>query len=117
MITPSDWKIAGYRRFSQVKHVRDYAAFGLQKLFSDTKGKRYYLTVFVYDNKELNKRLDVKLPEYSYEPDVQFCFECKPTINIQLSLNSDNWSIAEVEQQIENLWVTVGKPYYEDWSE
>lgn len=114
-ITPEDWISAGYKRFSHVSHVRSYASFGLQKLFSDDKGKRYYLTVFVYDNRKYERNTYMQMPDYTFEPDLQFTFDDKPTINISMGLTGSNWSIAGVEQQVEELWAVVGMPYYESF--
>jgi len=114
-ITPEDWIAAGYKQFSHVSHVRSYARFGLQKLFSDSKGKRYYLTVFVYDNRKYERNAYMQLPDYTFEPDAQFTFDDKPTINISIGLSGSNWSIAGVEKQVEELWVAVGMPYYDSY--
>lgn len=114
-IKPEDWIDAGYKKFDRVKHFRPHAAFGLQKLFSDESGKRYYIAVYVYDNREIDLP-EAYIPDFSYAPDVQFQPDSSPTMNVELILGGSDWSIQGVEQQFEDLWVAVGKPYYEKWS-
>lgn len=113
-ITPEDWLASGYKRFNEVKHFKPYAEFGLQKCIRDELGKCYFITVYVYDN--FNSIMDIG-PRWSFAPDVQFCFEDKPTVNIELGTSGCNWSIASIEQQIHELWVFLGKPYYERYND
>ena len=69
----------------------------------------------MYDNTKYERIDYMQMPDYTFEPDLQFTFDDKPTINISIGLSGSNWSIAGVEQQIEELWVAVGKPYYESF--
>lgn len=114
MIELNQWLEAGYKRFEQVKHWYQYASFGLQKLISDGKGKKYYITVFVYDNRDLKQRQpDCYLNDYSYQPEVQFCGDLL-THNLSLAVH-ENATIEHVEQAVEDLWLMLGKPYYGQW--
>ena len=40
-----DFENAGYKKFLQPPETIRSADFGLQKLFSDTTGKKYYVTI------------------------------------------------------------------------
>ena len=107
-----DWVDAGYKaHYGNTWNNSDYL---VQKLFSDDKGKRYYLTVYVYEhfNKEYYSRYSQNTPMVSFMPDVQFQLGNKPTINVQLILTKEH-TITDVEQQVEGLWESLGKPYYE----
>lgn len=107
-----DWINAGYKRFNQA--TMNNSDYLVQKLFADDKGKRYYLTVYVYEhfNKEYYSRLLPGISKFSFTPDVQFQQGDKPTVDIKLILSKDH-TIKDVEQQIEVLWESLGKPYYE----
>jgi hypothetical protein len=114
MLTVEDWISAGYKRFDQVA-ARQYAAFGLQKRFDDDKGKQYYITVFVYHNKEFMLRFPDMHP-FTFEPECQFMQRDSITVNTTLLIHK-NSSIAEVEAMVHKLWVALGKPYYEIWND
>lgn len=109
---PQDWIKAGYKRFEHVKHIRPYAEYGFQKLISDNNGKKYYITVFVYDNSEYLEKYNMQ--QFSFSPDVQFETKEGFTMNIELLLNEDS-TITQVEQQLENLWLNNACKYYERW--
>jgi len=115
-ITPQEWIDAGYKKFSQ-PHGLNSADFGLQKLFRDDTGKQYYLTVFVYEN--YNKSYYEQHKEYmntwSYAPDLQFNPKNKMTMNVELLMDNES-TIQDVEQQVHELWVMLGEPYYEKWN-
>ena len=112
MLTVQDWLNAGYKRFDQVA-ARQYAAFGLQKRFDDDKGKQYFITVFVYDNKEFMLRFPDIQP-FTFEPECQFSQPDSITVNTTLLLHKES-TIDEVEAMVQKLWVALGKPYYETW--
>jgi len=114
-ITPQEWIDAGYKKFSQPQGYNS-ADFGLQKLFRDDTGKQYYLTVFVYENykKDYYERNKEYMNTWSYAPDLQFNPKGKMTMNVELLMNNES-IIPEVEQQVHELWVMLGKPYYELW--
>ena len=115
ILEPQDWLNAGYTKHGVSTIVDDTADYMLQKLFKDAKGKRYYLSVFVYEN--FNKPYFKTYPQlhrYSYMPDVQFLRENSFGFNVQLLL-PEQAGIAEIEHQIEQVWKAVGEPYYEYW--
>jgi len=112
MLELNDWINAGYKRFNQA--TMNNSDYLVQKLFADDKGKRYYLTVYVYEhfNKAYYSNHSQNVPRVSFMPDVQFQLGDKPTVNVQLILNSIH-TITNVEQQVEELWKSLGNPYYE----
>ena len=111
---PQDWIDAGYKRFNQVKHVREYADFGLQKRFDDEIGKKYFITVYVYDNSQ-HKARGYDMQDYSFSPDIQFVLgDGKPTINLEIGMDKIT-TIVEVEQMVEQFWLMLGSVYYEKY--
>lgn len=120
-IKPEDWIAVGYRKSPTNPILGKNADYLLQKCFSDDLGKRYYLTVYVYENYsrdyylKYNAQYQCALPLYSYTPDVQFIPEGECTVNVQLLMNRDS-TIDAVEGQVYDLWVNLGCPYYELWS-
>ena len=120
-IHPEQWIAEGYRKHNVNPIMSQNADYILQKLFSDDAGKRYYLTVYVYENynKDYYLRYNAQcrgaLPLYSYTPDVQLSPEGECTVNVQLLMDRDS-TIDSVEGQVYDLWVNLGCPYYELWS-
>lgn len=107
---PEDWLAAEYRSFDT--RNEKLSDFGLQKRFDDEKGKKYFITVYVYDW--------IKYPQHIGER-----FGFMPTVNFNLggdnpffdvSMNG-TFDIAQCETEIERLWVYFGMPYYEEWIE
>jgi len=49
-LTPEDWEAQGYERFKST--IKPHVAFGLQKRFDDETGKKYFITVWVYDHED-----------------------------------------------------------------
>lgn len=112
MLTPEDWIEKGYRRFNEVKHMTN-ADFGLQKCIRDDKGKKYYITVYVYDNSKYNHIDCFKRNPWSFAPDCQFCGPLLTT-NIELIL-SETSTIEDVEKHMESLWIHTGSVYYDTY--
>lgn len=114
MLTPEDFVKAGYRKFDNVKYIKDFAAYGLQKLISDSVGKRYYITVYVYDNREIKQKINENMPDFSLLPDCQFRDgeENEMFVNIELVLHKDN-TIEDIEQKFDTIWKALGCIYYE----
>jgi hypothetical protein len=97
-----DWLDAGYTKFSNVKHIRPYASYGLQKKITDLNGVKYFIIVFVYE-----------YPDHdSFSPDIQFKTKDNLTVNSELILES-NSSIEEVESFFERMWEFTGSVYYD----
>lgn len=109
-----DWLSAGYKRFEFSKEgdIFKSADFGLQKLFRDDTGKRYYITVYVYDRS--------RYPGYPWEDALPEPYGFVPTTQFNLGENmawfdvgmNGKFTIAECEEWFDKLWVLFGKPYY-----
>lgn len=101
--TPEDWIAAGYTRFEKNPAMDGYALFGLQKCVRDEDGsnKRYYITVMVYDLREMNGRT------WGFSPKVQFNHE----VTTDISLHTDDPKVAE--ERFDVLWKALDRPYYE----
>lgn len=106
-----DWLDAGYKRWeTQGKQINKLADFGLQKLICDDAGRRYYITVYVYDRTRYpGYPWQEEDPEpYGFMPTAQFVVD-KPFFNIEV--NGDLGTVAEVEAWVEKFWEAAGKPY------
>ena len=112
-LTIQDWLDVGYKRYNN--RDNSGAEFLLQKRFDDEYGKKYFINARVFNWKEFQER-NPQLPDYSFAPDIQFQFRNseRPTMNVELILSNEH-TIETVEKEFENLWVLVGKPYYEKW--
>ncbi len=115
MLTVQDWIDAGYKKFKEVKHVKPYSAFGLQKLVRDDAGKRYYITVFAYDHTDhkASGRMPETTPDFGFTPEVQFRGELNTTC-IELIMHIDS-TVKDVEMHFDIMWNALGKPYYDTW--
>lgn len=115
MLTTQDWLDAGYRRYDS-RNVK-YADFLLQKRFDDTEGKKYYIDVWAYDNRQFEfYRNNPALSPWSYQPEVQFQRQEEMTLNITFLMNKDS-TIFDIEKEVEAMWVFLGKPHYEKWED
>lgn len=105
---------AGYKRYDQecLKNC-DYL---LQKKITDEEGIRYFIDIYVYvweDKPWYREGIDKKI---AFQPEVQFGSSTYVTMNVTL-LVDDVTDVQEIEDTFENLWVSVGKPYYEKYHE
>lgn len=112
-----DFENAGYKKFLQPPETIRSADFGLQKLFSDTTGKKYYVTIYCYDNSQFIGA-HPNLTPFGFMPEVQFQSEDfrLSARNITLIINEET-SVEYIEQDFEELWDFLGKPYYEKFNE
>lgn len=108
---PEDWIAAGYKRFEfSDRTLNKLADFGLQKRFDDEEGKKYFITVYVYD---WSKYPQHHGDPFGFMPDVQFRLgNDAPTFDITMNGTFD---IAIVEKEMKRLWEHFGKPYYDKW--
>jgi len=98
MLTIQDWIDQGYKKFHS--SFKEYAAFGLQKLIQDEVGKKYYISVWVYENSKRSYFME-GMQEVSFAPDVQFRMhkedgEELPTVNMEFILGNHS-TIQEVD--------------------
>lgn len=117
-LVPEDWIAKGYKQFKST--TKPLAAFGLQKRFDDDSGKRYFITVWVYDNSPFQDRFEGWV-KYNFQPDVQFTMEDGTTFDVtHYHTNNAKWgvtSIDDVEAFFYNMWEKLGCEYYEKWGE
>jgi len=88
----------------------------LQKLIQDEVGKKYYISVWVYENSKRSYFVE-GMQAISFAPDVQFRMHKEdevelPTVNMEFIMDNSS-TIQEVEGMIERYWKCSGKPYYE----
>ena len=115
MLTIQDWLDAGYKRYNGSS--LNSADFLLQKRVTDEVGKKYFIDIWVYEHSKHDYyNVNPNLPAVSFQPEVQFRRDPDMTMNVTFIMNKDS-TIAEVEQQVECLWLFLEKPYYERWSE
>lgn len=110
MLTKQDLLEAGYKPFKS--KVKLYTDQGYQKRFDDEKGKRYFITVWEYDNREFQDRAPA-LPDFSYAPDSQFDSN-GVTFDVNM-IGAD--SVEHMEAFFERTWSSMDCDYYEKWSE
>ncbi len=110
MITREQLLEAGYEQFRV--HHKEFSKVGYQKRFDDERGKKYFITIYEYDNKWLIDR-GITRSEFSYEPDCQFKSN-GVTFYVKM-LCDDSKTVQDIEEFYERLWVSMGCDYYEFW--
>ena len=112
MLTVKDFTDSGYKQFP--RSGLNNSDFGLQKLISDDLGKRYDITVWVYDWAKYEK---YNLPySISFAPDVQLKLQNDMHFNVEMLLNPDS-TIADIESFYNDMWEKFNCQYYERWGE
>lgn len=108
---PEDWITAGYRRFELCDRLLNKSAdYGLQKRFDDAQGKKYFITVYVYDWSKYPQRHGER---FGFMPTVNFNLgNDEPFYDITINGTFD---IAQCEIEMERLWIHFGMPYYEEF--
>lgn len=98
---------AGYKRYEPNPIINEYATDIYQKLFSDNRGKKYFIT-FYY------------LPSYAsvvpeaYEVDVQINEDHVTGCSLNFKLwNLNGATLQQIEEKFERLWSAAGSNYYE----
>jgi hypothetical protein len=110
MLVEQDFIAAGYGRFKQPN--LNQSDFGLQKCIRDDRGKKYYITVWVYDWSKYQGIYTTR--PMSFEPDLHFKLPCGLHMNFQLLLDN-NSTIECIENKVEEIWVKLGCLYYEEY--
>lgn len=114
-LTPEDWVAQGYKKFESNLYLN--AEFGLQKCLEDEIGKRYFITVWVYDSNKLSYNVE-GASRWAFQPETQF-FINDTTFDMRLHhSNSEIYgimSIDEVENFFHNAWTAMDCDYYETW--
>lgn len=104
---------AGYKRWNQ--SLFNNADYLLQKKVTDDEGIKYFINIYVYSwiDKEYYRE---GFPSVSFQPEVQLDSSKYDTMNVTL-LVDEATDVEEIENTFENLWESVGKPYYEKYGE
>ncbi len=110
MITREQLLEAGYKQFRV--HHKEFCKVGYQKRFDDERGKKYFITIYEYDHRDLIA-MGHTCPEFSYGPDCQF--ETYGTTFDVKMLCDDSKTVQDVEAFYERLWASMGCDYYEEW--
>jgi hypothetical protein len=110
MLTEQDFINQGYKRFTQ--SFLNKADFGLQKLIKDEKGKKYYITVYVFDFSKF-PGYDCE-NRYGFQPDVQFETQSGECLNISMIIDSGT-DISTIEGHFEEIFQKMNIQYYELW--
>jgi len=114
MLQESDFLLNGYKRFDGSSAALKHADYLLQRCIRDDKGKKYYITVYVYNYDACNHP---HLKGLSFMPEVQFREDgvC-PTVDI--TYHDDRYTTLEMlENFFESLWVHLGRPYDERYDQ
>lgn len=111
MLTVQDWLDRGYIQFPQQGEFNN-ADFGLQKRIDDEHGKKYFITVWVYDWSKYPNVYQHR--RYSFEPDLQFKLPDGMYFNVKLLLDNEA-TVESVEKTIEEMWNNLECQYYERW--
>jgi hypothetical protein len=109
ILSPEHFIAAGYRKSSIVYDKDACASF--QKLFSDEKGRRYFVNVNVHDFGDVKSHF-----RYIYSLSVNFdSVQDMDGFSAHFGLCSDHEveKLTEIEKSIELLWTKIGSPYYE----
>lgn len=108
MLQESDFLLNGYKRYDGGSSSLKSADYLLQKCIRDDNGKKYYITVYVYDYTRYNHP---HLTGLGYMPDVQFREDgvC-PTVDITYHDDKDT-TLESLEAFYESMWDHLGKPY------
>lgn len=119
---PQDWIDAGYKRWETNKtEINKLADFGLQKRIDDETGKKYFITVYVYDWRPYKERGHIG-PEFGFMPDVQFGefgesedTNVSPIIDVTYHVRETD-TVEKIEKFYEDMWEHLKRPYYERWN-
>lgn len=102
----------GYNKYKRSAFDPDSVECIFQKCFKDEVGKKYFITVKKWSWKQFRDRLH-DYPEITYEYYIQmYSKDDHKTIDITFF---KEWTIEEVEDEIERMFSTGRYDYYEEW--
>ena len=107
MITREALLAAGYKPFLQ-KNLKQFTNQFYQKRFDDSVGKKYFITIAEYGNREFREQIPM-LSDFSYSAESQF-ESCGATFNVEMLTPE---SVEQMEAFFERMWVQMGCDYYE----
>jgi hypothetical protein len=106
MLTKEALLAAGYNPFTQ-KNIKEFTNSFYQKRFDDEKGKRYFITIAEYDDRDLPVHFD----DFSYSPDTQFNSN---GVTFEIEMLTPE-SVEQMEAFFERMWADMKCDYYEEW--
>jgi len=113
---PEDFIKAGYREHkSKSYETLKMTDTLLQKRIDDEIGKKFFIDVWVYDNKYYKEtgKFPKDSPDFSFQPEVQFYSkEDEPMFNCMCFMG-DKQSVEDVEEFFAELWAKMNLGYYE----
>ena len=107
------WLDAGYKRYN--KDYFNNADFLLQKCVKDDVGRKYFIDIWVYNHAN-TEYFREGMPEISFQPEVQIQGR-EPVMNVTLLVTATTLSVQGIESEFENLWKSLGCPYYEKYED
>lgn len=113
-IKPEQWLEAGYRRY--YGYNPRYADYLFQKKFKDDVGVKYFIECYVY---EYNKS---EWKSHSVFGNTGYQLEMYTVVNgnvvyVTISPKDEFYSIEELEQWFEQMWIATGSNYTEKYDE
>jgi len=113
MITADQLIAAGYRK-SKSPGSKQFTDILYQKRIDDTNGKKYFINIWEWDNRE-HKRRNPELPmnDFSYQADAQMTDRHGSTFNMEM-LSPE--SVERVEAFMESTWRLLECEYYEEFN-
>lgn len=110
--TNKEFESRGYTKFKPGKFDSDWVICKYQKRFDDNYGKKYFITIDVYDNDDLIKHTNNQdLQRFGFEYTTQLTINQDP-----VNLNCfSGWTLDKVEGFIERIFTTQHCDYYEIW--
>lgn len=109
MLTRNQLLAAGYKPFSQ-RNLKQFTSQFYQKRFDDSVGKKYFITIAEYDNREHQDRIP-QLKDFSYAPESQF--ETRG-VTFEVEMLSPE-SVEQMEMFFEDMWTSMMCEHYERW--
>ena len=104
-MTIDDLEAAGYRKYTGQAAKLKSSDFYYAKTFTDEKGKKYQMVVYVYTYGGA----------YSFMPDVQFNRR-EDDFCVDITYHTrQNTPLADVEAYYEKQWLNHDSPYYDLW--
>lgn len=115
-MTLDDWLNAGYKRYEIPSYSEAYklADFFLQKCLTDDVGKKYHITVYVYDRSRYPDYPEHYTEQYGFMPVGHFSLAGIDSPFFEVSMNG-TFTNEECESWFDKLWVVFGKPYYREY--
>jgi len=107
-----------YKQFSDnFKKNTDTYVCSYQKRFDNCKGKKFYITITVYDLSKINMS-NKQWIGYNFSAEVQYnrMSDGRNTFNVKYMINN-NTTIQEMEDFFDDIWVKMECNYYDIFNE